>query len=290
MRGVGTATAAITIVNALPTGVGCAIGIDLPVHVRVSMEEGRRTGPLAVTGRDASPVVVATVRAAVAAWVAPEIAHAQVEVESNIPPRVGLKSSSAVASAAGRAVASAGAATPTALDIARLSARASRAVGVSATGALDDALAGVQGGFVVTDNSADRPLLTQPGPVDLGVAVWVPAGEHPPSPSLRERFRAERAGSDVAVAHALAGAFWPAMAANSEIVERVLGYPYAPLRARFAREGAVGAGVSGLGPALAVVSPTDALDRVTALLPPDAGETLRLRFTPDPAPRPEVRR
>ncbi len=279
MHGLGEATGAISVVNALPTGVGCAIGVELRVRAEVTLREGRAPiGSVEVEGDRVTPLVREAARAAVAEWLPLGVAHVAVSVGSSIPERVGLKSSSAVASAIGRAVASAAGRDPAPLEVARVAARASRSAGVSATGALDDALAGLQPGFVVTDNTADRPLLSQPVARGLEVGIWLPDGVHPPSPSVLAQFRAERPGADAAVSHALEGDFWVAMAENSSLVERVMGYPYRGLRTRLADAGAVGAGVSGLGPALAIVAPAGRLSQLLELLPSGGGRVLELDF------------
>ena len=72
-----------------------------------------------------------------------------------------------------------------------------------------------------------------------------------------------------AVDAVLAGDWTGAMAANSTIVEKVMGYRYGPLREAVARAGAVAAGVSGLGPAFAAVAPVSRRPRVMGALPRD---------------------
>ena len=79
----------------------------------------------------------------------------EIEIVSDIPVAMGLKSSSAVSSAGLLAVARASGATRPPLEIAKLSAQVSRETGVSATGAFDDALAGLASGVVVTNNYTD---------------------------------------------------------------------------------------------------------------------------------------
>ncbi len=277
MHGVGRASAAITIVNALPTGIGCAIGIDLEAIAEATIlpalddpgapTEPRTDGP--------SPLVAEAVREALRQFTKDVDSPCEVTVRSAIPIARGLKSSSAVASAVVLAVAQAAGSTPAARQVARLSAEVSRRSGVSATGAYDDALAGLSTGFVVTDNGRDALMRHRPADPRWEVALLVPPGTHPASPGLQDAFRAYAKESRRALDAALADRWWDAMHRNSEIVERVMGYSYASLRTRLATAGAVGSGVSGLGPAYAAVAPTERIPRILELLAKEEGTVLR---------------
>lgn len=267
MTGVASAYAAISVVNALPLGIGAAVGIDWPATATV-----RPAGPVGRPdsvrpARAATPLLRAAVRAARGPLGGEERTRLAISLRSTIPPARGLKSSSAVASAVGLATARAFRQEPSAVAVARLSARVGRSVGVSATGAFDDALAGLVPGVVVTDNRADlelRRFSIEPG---SGVALWIPPRRHPASPSVRRRFRRQRALAQRAVDLALDRDWAGAMRANSELVERAMGYRYARLRGALADAGALAVGVSGLGPTLAVVAPVGRLPRLLRSLP-----------------------
>lgn len=285
MRGVARATAAVTVVNALPIGIGSAFGVDL--ETRAEVETGGRAGPGgAITFRPAevgTPVVHAAVRAASDAYLAAGTVATEVALTSAIPVGKGLKSSSAVASAVAGAIARAAGRSPFPEELARLSARAGRESGVSATGAFDDALAGVRAGVVVTDNRSDTVLATHALPVDLEVILWIPAGAHPAAPSLRSALAARSDLAREAADLALAGDWAGAMDLNSSLVEAALGYDYASLRAECRARGAAASGVSGLGPAFAALAPAARVRSVVAGLPPGA-EILTVRPTrSDPA-------
>jgi shikimate kinase len=269
VRGVATSYAAISIVNALPLGVGAAVGIAWPVRTVASLVPPRARGarihvePWAAATR----VVLASARTALARFAPRSKESLRLLVRSAIPVARGLKSSSAVATSVLRATARAVGRQPRPAEIARLAAQVGRATGVSATGAYDDALAGLVAGGVITDNRLDRELGRFKVARDLGVALWVPGRRHPPSPTVLGRFRRERAAARKAVDAVLAGDWAQAMHENSALVERVMGYRYGPLHDAVRAAGAVASGVSGLGPAFVALAARDRLPRVVRALP-----------------------
>ncbi len=277
MRGIGRASGAITIVNALPTGVGCALGIGLFAVAEVSLQPVRshdsgHPGGLRAQMDSRTPLVETTARLALSRWGSSGSRITNFRLRSEIPPGRGLKSSSAVSCAIARAIASAAGARPTDLEIGLLSSEASRATGVSATGALDDALAGIRGGFVVTDNLRGELLRTSPPGRDWATAMFIPETTHSPSPQWAARFRNRASEGRAAVTAALDGDWWEAMALNTELVERTMGYEYRALRERLMAGGALGVGVSGLGPALAAIAPSERVERLRQALPKAGGQ------------------
>jgi shikimate kinase len=277
MRGVSRSSAALTVVNALPTGVGCAIGIARFVTVTAELEPGNPE-TVQCTPEDAgTPLVRASVLAALARVDPTRRLHAVLDLRSEIPVAKGLKSSSAVSTATILAVTRAAGRELTSLAVAQLAAKVGRSVGVSATGALDDALAGLRPGFVVTDNRRDTLLAEGAPDPSWAAVVYLPPGQHPPAPSLRTQFETAAVEGLEAVHAALAGRYPEAMRCNTLLVERLMGYRYAELRERIEKAGAVGVGVSGLGPALAALVPRDRQEAVLSCLPSDSGE----RFTAD---------
>lgn len=279
MRGVAEARAAISVVNALPLGIGAAVGIAWPARAIVRTGSVRGDG-LSVRPRRARTALVSS--AAATAWGRygrGRPAGLDVTVRSTIPVSRGLKSSSAVGSAVVLAAARACGREPSAPEIGRLCAEVGRAVGVSATGAFDDALAGLVPYGVVTDNRRDVTIGRLRFEPDLGVALWIPGARHPPAPRLRQRFRRDARLARTAVDEALAG-HWPAaMAANSTLVERAMGLHYARLHATAHREGAVASGVTGLGPTFAAVAPIGRLARILRAFP-RAGRRRAVRLGP----------
>ncbi len=268
MRGIGRSSGAISIVNAIPAGIGCAVGVRL--HLLAEAEVDRAGAPTVEVDPPTSStaVVAAAGRAALAAVDAAHPYSLRLRIDSEVPVGRGLKSSSAVATAAIGAVFDAFGRSAPPEEIARLAAEAGRRAGVSATGAFDDALAGLVPGFVVTDNRVDRLLMRAPVDPAWVAIVHLPTDPHPPVPDLVERFRGEAAEGAAAADDARAGRWAAAMERNSDLVERAMGYDYAALRRAFRSAGAWASGVSGVGPALVALADRARAADVLARAPP----------------------
>jgi shikimate kinase len=268
VRGVGRASAAISVVNAIPSGVGCAHGVRLYAVVSAALEASSAERVEVEPSASATPLVLGSVRAALSHLhpEAPMSAHLQ--IDSEIPVGKGLKSSSAVATATIRAVADALGTSVDPLETARWAARVAVEVGVSATGAFDDALAGLLTGFIITDNRSGQLLSRRSADPDWTAVLHVPGGVHPSSPGLQSAFRRAEAEGKAAATAALRGAWTEAMERNTLLVERVMGYEYGDLRGRARALGAVASGVSGLGPALVSLVPSARASAVLNAMPP----------------------
>ena len=284
MRAVSRSHAAITIVNALPNGIGAAVGIDLHVAVEASVETADREALTVEPRSSETPVVREAVREALSLVPRESPLAARLSISSDVPMAVGLKSSSAVATAVVGAVAAAVGLRPSPETVARHSAISARRAGVSATGAFDDALAGLRTGVVVTDNGRDSLLCRWPVDPALGVVLWIPEGRHAPSPELHERFRRHAAAARHAADAATAGRIWEAMAMNSDVVDTVMGYDRRELVGRLRRHGALAAGTSGLGPALAAVAPRERLDALVAEMDRAPGVVRTVSFSTSESP------
>lgn len=273
MIGRATTHAAISIVNALPLGIGAALGIDWPARATASLEPGPsgRVSTRIEPKVSRTPLVRSAARTALERFGSGETGRLSLTVRSTIPLGRGLKSSSAVGTAIALATARALGREPPVDEVARVAAAAGRVTGLSATGAFDDAMAGLVPGGVVTDNRHDVELRRLGIGAGLAVALWIPPSRHPPSPQVRRRFQRQPSLSHRAVDAALAGDWVGAMAANSALVEAAMGYRYEPLHEAVHRAGATASGVSGLGPTFAAVAPASRIGRVVRALPRGSG-------------------
>jgi len=280
MKGTARSFGAITITNALPAGIGCAAGISLPVDAEVTLtSDGSREPPRwEVPPECRSPLVEASLEFALSEYSPEQGTVASLVLRSEIPAARGLKSSSAVSTAILRSVARATGRDPGPLEVARRCAGVGRRSGVSATGALDDALAGLESGFIVTDNARDEVLRRTDIDPNWGVALYIPPHLHPPSPGLAAAFAKERASGELAARAALDGDWPRAMQVNTELVERVMGYSYQGLRDRLRKSGAIASGVSGLGPTLAAIAPLTRLPGLLREIPADGAQTMWVPF------------
>lgn len=247
--GVGRAYGAVTIVNATATGVGCS----LAVRGGAEATWRPRDGPLALRA-DAD----GRLAEAVATTCADLTGHrgADVTVTCAAPPARGLKSSSSVAAALVRAAADAGGRDLPDLEVAARAVAASRQAGVTLTGAYDDQCATVLGGCHVTDNRRDA-ILASPHADAWAVAIWVPQASLPKERLLGIDLAPVRAAADHAARLAQAGQLPQAMTANGRAYHAAYaaaGLPVddRPTEAALAH-GALGAGLSGTGPAVAAL-------------------------------------
>ncbi|HXY12277.1 MAG TPA: shikimate kinase [Thermoplasmata archaeon] len=271
---------AITIANALPTGVGCAAGVNLPVEAGVTITSNRKgtraTHQIPADAR--SRLVRQALRTGLDTYLPRSNVEVTLELHSDVPVARGLKSSSAVSSAILLALAVASGQRPSSLEIGRLSAEVAQRAGVSATGALDDALAGLGPGFVVTDNTRGELLRRADVNPSWKVVLYIPPGRHPPSPRVRLAFARERRLGEQVARAAMDGDWARAMQLNTELVERTMGYSYENLRHRLRDHGAIASGVSGLGPTLATIAPGGSVSELLAELPSDPAQTRVVSF------------
>jgi shikimate kinase len=282
MHGVGQAFGAITFVNALPTGIGVAAAIGLQVRAVATLEhrEGVASRRLEIAEAQRTPLVEASTRRALELFPPKEPSGVSLELDSAIPQGRGLKSSSAVSGAVLAAVAHASGGQPDSHELARWSADLSQEIGLSATGAFDDAFAAIAGGCAITDNRTRQVLQRPTLATDLEVILWIPEGTHLPSVAWRDRFLAREDEGQSAVDAAVSGDLFEAMRRNTALVEDVMGYRYRDLRESLEDAGAIVSGVSGLGPTLAVLVPQGGARPVLDSLPRDRAEVRTVRLEP----------
>jgi shikimate kinase len=259
MEGQAAAPAAGTVLNALATGTGSAFAINEYVTATVSLsEEPGVTGEIAgVEDADTRLVEQCVER------VVEEFGDRQggtVRTESDVPPAAGLKSSSAAANATVVA-------TLSALDAAdaisrekaaRIGVQAARDVGVTVTGAFDDASASMLGGVTVTDNERDELLARETR--DWDVLVWTPPERAYSADADVERCRRVAPVADFVADLALDGDYERAMTINGFAFCGSLGFSAEPLVEGLA--GAAGVSLSGTGPSFTAVGDRDSLAAV----------------------------
>ncbi|GGP18904.1 shikimate kinase [Thermocladium modestius] len=230
----------VSIVNAVPAGVGSVMAVDLAVDVRAwecPRSEAR--------SMDDEYVLALAEEARKALGLGPLC----VEVRSSIPPGSGLKSNSAVATALMLEASRLAGNRWGRLEAAVAAARATLALGRSITGALDDATAAALGGITFTDNLSMRLVRRDEAP-SVAVVIYVP---RIPKRVDVNRLRLLRAYHESLFELAMRGMYWTAMLMNGLAIDAALGYGLAPIAWAALSMGAVAAGITGNGPALAAV-------------------------------------
>jgi shikimate kinase len=275
---------AATIINAIATGKGAALGVDLwtKAKVRLTDKPGIIESTI-VSDPTENPVLIEnTVKKVLKYFKVEGKFGAKVETLSNIPIARGMKSSSA----AGNAVALA---TVAALDkklddikIVKLGVEGALDAKVTITGAFDDACASYFGGVVVTDNLKRRIVKRFKITEDLAVLFHVPAEKAYTASSDVRRMKGVASLVKIAYNEALKGNHWGALTLNGLIYSSTLGYnPSIAMDALMA--GALAAGLSGTGPAVTAIVPHEKKDLVKDAWQKYEGETLEAQINHEKA-------
>jgi shikimate kinase len=270
---------AITIVNAMATGKGAALGVRLWTHAKVTITNRPHqfvARNMSEPGED-SNLIETTARLVFRMFNADRYFGASVETQSNIPIAVGLKSSSAASNAV--AIASAKVLDKSLSDIqtVKLGVEASFRAGVTLTGAYDDACACYFGGLIVTDNTNQRILKRFKPEEHLHVLILVPTRRK--YTSEVDQTSLKKFSPLVRVAHgeALSGNYWTSMTLNGLIYCKALGYETKPIEDAL-QNGAIAAGLTGKGPAVAAIVPKASVKHVLSAWSSLPGSIIRTSF------------
>lgn len=270
MEGSASAPAAGTVLNALATGTGAAFAIDeyVTATVTVTAESGVEGTVLGSENAD-TRLVERCVELVTDRYGDGEGGY--VETESDVPMASGLKSSSAAANATVMATLSALDATDEVSreGAARLGVEAARDVGVTVTGAFDDASASMLGGVTVTDNETDDLLARDTREWD--VLVWTPPERAYSADADVRRCRQIAPMAELVADLALDGAYERAMTVNGFVFCAALGFPTDPLVE--ALSDAAGVSLSGTGPSFTAVGERERLQAVRERWERRDGET-----------------
>ncbi len=246
----GESHGSITVINAMPTGIGATIGTSLMTRAVFSEDGGCRTVRIGNDETEDGTMASICVRRAYERAGMEEPEGWRLETDSEIPVSRGLKSSSCACNAILRAVAAEIGLDMDPVDLIRLGVECAREARVTVTGSFDDACGCGLGGLVMTDNRRDE-ILAQSPVGDLDVVISVP------------RFKIRKSTMPVEALHAAAPLMqeaidiamsdpYRAMTMNGRIISSVQGVDNS-VAERAVSMGALGAGMSGSGPAVAIV-------------------------------------
>lgn len=264
MDGRARAPAAATILAAFANWKGSAFALEMYTTADVSLSA---TGP--ITGEIAeNPDADTRLIERCTALVVERHGDGQggtIRTESDVPMAAGLKSSSAAANATVLATLDAldvpigdGEDAVSRTDAAKLGVTAARDVGVSVTGAFDDATASMLGGVTVTDNRADE--LLHHAEVDWEVLIWTPPERAYSSDVDLDRCARLAPIADFIVETALAEQYAAAMTFNGFTYAAILEFSPEPLIEALPE--ADGVSLSGSGPSVTAIGTADALATV----------------------------
>jgi shikimate kinase len=257
---------AISIVNAIATGKGSALGVSLKVRAEIQLEEGQGIRcQTRMNNELVNNIIYSTIPKDVI-----QNNLVCINIESEIPWGYGLKSSSSVSNAL--ALACCKLVNPNIDDhrVLEIAVQASLDSHITITGAYDDATACYFGGFVLTDNYAHKLIRREEAPDDLYAIILLPD-----EPS-RGNINKLTIMSDLFIdAFKLAehGKYWKAMKLNGVLASTALSMKYEPILSAL-ENGAMGATLSGNGPSIAAVVYKDQIENVRSTFAKFNGDIL----------------
>lgn len=278
-RAEAIAHGAATIINAIATGKGAAVGVDLWTKAAVALTN--EAGHVDVTIRSDSSenpaLAQKTVERILKHFGLEQEFGAKVETTSNIPVARGLKSSSAAANAIALA-------TTTALErnlddvtVVKLGVDGALDAKVTITGAFDDACASYFGGIIITDNMERRIIKRFELTEAPAVLFYVPTEKTYTACSDVKRMKSMASAVKIAYKEALNGNYWAALTLNGLIYSSALGYDSSPAVDALTA-GAIAAGLSGTGPAVSAIVSEENVDLVKEVWRKREGEILEAQI------------
>jgi shikimate kinase len=250
MEGQAKAPAAGTVLNALANGTGSAFAIDEYTTATVELADTAAVSGTISGVEDGDTRLIERCVELVTARFG-DGQGGTVHTESTVPMASGLKSSSAAANATVMATLDALDSTDeiSREDAARIGVTAARDVGVTVTGAFDDASASMLGGLTITDNTTDE-LLARETP-DWDVLVWTPPEQAFSADADVTRCEMIAPMADLVADLALDGRYRQAMTVNGLAFCAALGFPADPMVE--AMPYTDGVSLSGTGPSFTAV-------------------------------------
>jgi len=270
MEGQARAPAAGTVLNALANGTGAAFAIDEYTTATVELDDsGTVTGTVAEEPDADTSLIESCVEAVVDQFGDGE--GGTVRTESDVPMASGLKSSSAAANATVLATLSAldAAEELSREDVCRLGVDVARDVGVTVTGAFDDASASMLGGVTITDNTTDELLAREER--DWAVLVYTPPERAFSADADVERCQQIAPMAGLVANLALDGDFTQAMTVNGLAFCAALGFSPDPIVDVI--DAVAGVSLSGTGPSFTAVGDREQLETVQERWDRREGET-----------------
>ena len=259
---------AISIVNAIATGKGAALGISKKVNVEMETSYGKGV-IIEVENKSMSSRLINRVIEKIVPKNELSKTKLKVSLDSEIPTGYGLKSSSAISTAVAMTCAKLFKPNMNDVEILNAGVKASIETKVSLTGAYDDACACYYGGFVVTDNYKKKLVRSEKCLNRVSAVIFIPKS--------RKRGNVRKLktlSNDFEQAWNLAkkSDYWNAMNLNGIATSTILSSE-PEIILKLIENGAVGASVSGNGPSIAAIVKNNSVPKIKKLFSALEGKT-----------------
>ena len=259
---------AISIVNAIATGKGAALGISKRVNVEMETSYGKGV-IIEVENKSMSSRLINKVIEKIVPKNELSKTKLKISLDSEIPTGYGLKSSSAISTAVAMACAKLFKPNMNDTEILNAGVKASIETKVSLTGAYDDACACYYGGFVVTDNYKKKLINSEKCLNHVSAVIFIPKSRK------RGNVRKLKASSDdfeQAWNLAKKSDYWNAMNLNGIATSTILSSE-PEIILKLIENGAIGASVSGNGPSIAAIVKNNSVPKIKKLFSTLDGNT-----------------
>lgn len=249
---------AISIVNAVATGYGSAMGISLNVKVEIISKKG--SGLIFQKGGGSHMIKKIIYDVLQSKYINNN--QLLININSEVPSGMGLKSSSAVSNAVALACISLTNKEISDEFVLNSAVDASLYAKTTITGAYDDSTACYYGGFVTTDNYKRKIWKRENSPMDISAVIFLPNNKK------RGDVTRLKLLSDIyleAFQLANSGQYWKAMTLNGVLTSSLLSNSYTITRMCL-ENGALAASISGNGPAIAAVVRESEVQKIKSVL------------------------
>jgi len=259
---------AVSLVNAIATGKGATLGIAAKVEATIKSSDGHGI-QIEVDNHNLSSRLINKVVEYTVPKKDLEKNKIEISLRSEIPTGYGLKSSSAISSAVSLACNKMFRSKFSDSQVLIPGVEASIATKVSITGAYDDACACYFGGTVVTDNYKRKIIKIRKTPTNILAVVFVPKSRKRGNVKNLKNIRGvfEKAWD-----FAKNGDYWNAMVLNGLATSTILNSD-PKIISNLIENGALGASVSGNGPAIAAIVKKDMVSNIEKVFSGLEGKT-----------------
>jgi len=259
---------AISIVNAIATGKGAALGISKKVNVEMETSYGKGV-IIEVENKSISSRLINRVIEKIVTKNELSKTKLKVSLDTEIPTGYGLKSSSAISTAVAMACAKLFKPNMNDTEILNAGVKASIETKVSLTGAYDDACACYYGGFVVTDNYKKKLIRSEKCLNHVSAVIFIPKSRKRGNVRKLKTFSAD---FEQAWNLAKKSDYWNAMNLNGIATSTILSSEPEIIH-KLIENGAIGASVSGNGPSIAAIVKNNSVTKIKKIFSTLEGNT-----------------